>query len=431
MPLYRPILLLLLLGCCVGLFSCKDDPIDIPDTDAPNILLIIADDLGKDALNGFAEGSVKPNTPNIDAIRNSGISFTNAWFYPTCTPTRAAIITGKYGYRTGIKWAGDELSTSETSLQEYIRGETNGRYASAIIGKWHLSGNNPNVNPENFGIDHYAGLIRGAADSYYQWQLSEDGSSSLQTGYITEVFTSMAIDWITQQAKPWFMWLAYTAPHTPYHVPPANMHQQGALPEYVLGMDATPYYMAAIEAMDFQIGRLLENIPPDELENTVIIFLGDNGTPRDVIQAPYTMGTAKGTLYQGGINVPLLIAGKGVSRTGNATELVSGTDLFATIAAIAGVQVSSIHDSRSLKPLLTQPNTLRNYQYSEMNDGTDDVWAISNGNYKLLTYSTGIQELYNLEQDAYEQNNLIGGTLSTEAASAKTELENELSVIRN
>jgi len=168
---------------------------NLPETGTPNILLIIADDLGKDAINGFSEGSIKPQTPHLDSVRNAGMSFSNFWTNPTCTPTRSSIITGKYGYRTGVKWAGDELPPTETSLQQYITDRTSDKYASAVVGKWHLSENNATANPEDFGIDYYTGLIRGAADDYYQWQLTEDGSTSLQASYITEFFTDKAIDW--------------------------------------------------------------------------------------------------------------------------------------------------------------------------------------------------------------------------------------------
>ena len=211
----------LLLFIVLVTFSCSKKTDDgeistgMSNTGSPNILFIIADDLGKDAINGFSEGTIKPNTPNIDIIRNNGISFSNFWANPTCTPTRASIITGKYGYRTGVKSVSDELSISEITLQEYISTQTNDEYASAIVGKWHLSGNNSTINPETFGIDYYAGLIRGAVNDYYQWPLSENGTRSQNTEYITEAFTDLSIDWINQQSKPWFMWLAYTAPHTP------------------------------------------------------------------------------------------------------------------------------------------------------------------------------------------------------------------------
>ncbi len=422
------------------LISCSkeeeiNDPITDTDTNTsqsstPNILFIIADDLGKDAINGYTEGIIKPTTPNIDAIRNSGLTFTNFWANPTCSPTRASILTGKYGYRTGVKNAGDVLSSSETSLQKYISDNTNKKYASALVGKWHLSGSNTSFNPETFGIDYYTGLIRGSLDNYYQWPLSEDGKSSTNTNYSTQVFTDLAINWINAQSKPWFLWLAYNAPHTPFHVPPTEMHQQGNLPTYTTGTNPTPYYMAAIEAMDYQIGRLLSNIPQEELQNTIIIFIGDNGTVNQVAQSPYSSAKVKSTLYQGGINVPMFISGKGVSRVGKETHLINSTDLFATISEIAGINLPQYHDSISFKSLFSQSAIIRKYQYSEINDENTNAWTISNGTYKLIVHASGNTEFYNLATDAYEQKNLINGVLSSIESNAKTELEFELKAIR-
>ena len=419
---------LFLFGC-----SSKDETSTItnPIKNTPNILFIIADDLGKDAINGFPEGTIKPNTPNIDAIRNSGLSFTNFWSYPTCSPTRASILTGKYGYRTGVKWAGDEISLSETSLQKYINEETNNKYSTAIVGKWHLSGNSSTFNPEILGIDYYAGLIRGEPQSYYNWLLTEDGTSIIETDYATTKFTDLAINWVNQQDKPWFLWLAYNAPHTPFHVPPNEMHSQGNLPEFANGMDETPYYMAAIEAMDFQIGRLLDNMSQEEINNTTIIFIGDNGTPNEVAQEPYTFFTAKGSLNQGGINVPMFISGNGVLRTGNDENLITSTDLFSTISQIAGVSANEINDSKSFKSLLSQSETIRDFQYCEKDDSINNLWTISNSKYKLIKNANGNDEFYDLNNDPYELNNLLNGTLTTYENVIKTELEIELNIIRN
>ncbi len=396
----------------------------------PNILLVIADNLGKDAINGYQEGTIKPNTPTIDALRSRGLIFSNFWVHPTCTPTRAAIITGKYGYRIGVKGVGDVLSSSETVIQKYINEKTNDSYATAVVGKWHLSGNDASFNPESFGIDYYAGLIRGTVDNYYQWQLTEDGATSLQTSYATEVFTDLAIQWVNEQSKPWFLWLAYNAPHAPFHVPPGNMHSQGSLPAYVAGMEPLPYYMAAIEAMDFQIGRFLENIPPEERENTLVLFIGDNGTPNQVAQSPYTSSTVKGTLKQGGINTPMFISGKGIARTASEHNLITGTDLFATLAEIAGVSLNEYHDSKSFTSLFSQEGQIRNYQYAELGEGTTDSWTISNGTYKLFVQSTGNEEMYHIRNDPYEKSNLLNRTLSSVEEQAKLTLETELNNIR-
>ncbi len=426
--------LTVLIVACSG--DINSDVVESGETETnpskPNILLIIADDMGKDATAGFSEGIIKPNTPNINSIRNQGISFNNFWVYPTCSPTRASIITGKYGFRTNVNWANDILSDSEIILQSYINQQTNNAYDTSIIGKWHLSGNGNNIsNPELMGMDYYAGLTRGGVQSYYQWVLVEDDQQTNQTQYITEKFTDLAIDRINSQEKPWFLWLAYTAPHKPFHAPPSNMHTQGNLPDYSTGMDPMPYYMAAIEAMDFQIGRLLDNIPENERNNTIIIFIGDNGTPNQVAQSPYSSSTVKGSIYQGGINTPLFVSGQGVTRIGNEDDnLITSSDLFATIAQIAGSPTSEINDSKSFQPLFTEPSKIRNFQYSELNNGTNNIWTISNGEYKLFVFANGNEEMYNLSLDPYEENDLLLGTLNTMQQTAKTELENELLEIR-
>lgn len=419
-------LILLFFGC-----NQADAPLQPSASTLPNILLIIADDMGKDATSGFSEGSIKPNTPNLDQIASEGIRFSNFWSNPTCSPTRAAILTGKYGYRTGVKWANDALPASETTLHRYISEGTGSAYSTALIGKWHLSEEGTAANPEDFGIGYYAGLSRGEVQDYYQWQLTEDGAGSLQTEYVSKVFTDLAIDWVARQSAPWLLWLAYTAPHTPFHIPPETMHTQGDLPEYSTGTDPTPYYMAAIEAMDFQIGRLLNSLPEEVAENTVIIFLADNGTPAQVVQAPYSETKAKGSLYQGGINVPLFISGKGIDRkAGEDQSLICSADLFATIANLAGMEVAVHHDSQSFSPVLSGHSGSRSFQYAEMDNGAENTWAISNGQYKLIVKANGEEELFHLAADPYESHNLLTGTLTTAETEAKNLLENALSEIR-
>jgi arylsulfatase B len=424
------ICLFVLFGCNKDEASDLDNEVSTPST--PNILFIIADDMGKDATAGFSEGSTKPNTPNLNAIKNNGLVFNNLWVNPTCSPTRSSIITGKYGYRTGVKFANDVLNPSEKILQKYINEQTNNLYSTGIVGKWHLSGAFTSINPESFGVDYYAGLISGIArPSYYQWQLTKGGSTNVENEYVTKVFTDLSIDWINSQSKPWFLWLAYNAPHTPFHLPPSEMHSQGNLPPYADGLNPMPYYMASIEAMDYQIGKLLEGIPDAELDNTIIIFIGDNGSPGQVAQLPYGPTKAKGSLYQGGINVPMFISGNGVGRIGEDDNLICSTDLFCTIAELAGIAVPEINDSKSFKTLLNNNAEHREFQYSEIDNGTDDLWTVSNGAFKLIVNANGNEEMYNLFNDPYESNDLLNGTLTTEEVNAKVELETKLTNIRN
>ncbi|WP_299121265.1 sulfatase-like hydrolase/transferase [uncultured Tenacibaculum sp.] len=402
---------------------------------APNILFVIADDMGLDATPGYSIGNQKPTMPNLQNLINSGVRFNNAWSNPTCSPTRASIITGKYGIRNGVLKVDDPLSTSEVALQDYIKSNASNSYSSAVIGKWHLS---KNANhPNNMGIDYYAGPLSGGLQSYTNWNLTINGQTQTSTEYATTKVTDLAIDWVKDQTKPWFLWLAYNAPHTPFHLPPNDLHSQGALPSDQASIDANPlpYYLAMIEAMDSEYGRLLSSMSQEVRDNTIIIFIGDNGTPNQVLQG-YKKG--KGTIFQGGINIPMIIGGKGVTRF-NQTEdaLINLTDLFATIADIAGVSVSSIHDSRSFKSLLTQNTNDNSRDYTFIEDGNDDGtvdYTIRNATHKYILYNDGSEALFNLASDPLENTNFMNANqlpLSAANSAMKDELLAKLTEIRN
>ncbi|WP_299839815.1 sulfatase-like hydrolase/transferase [uncultured Tenacibaculum sp.] len=395
-------------------FSCSKDSIttETPDDSSeqptkPNILLIIADDMGLDATPGYNVGTIKPTMPNLQNMISNGLRFENLWSYPTCTPTRSSILTGKHGFRTGVLKVDDELSTSETSLQQYLKSSATD-YSSAVVGKWHLS--RDTSHPNDLGVDYYAGLLNGAVTSYWDWTLTENGVQSNSTEYTTTKFTDLAIDWIKDQDSPWFLWLAYNAPHTPFHLPPAELHSQGSLPSDQASVDANPmpYYMAMLEAMDTEIGRLLNSMSDEEKDNTVIIFIGDNGTPNQVAQ-DYRSRRVKGTVYQGGVNVPMIISGKNVNRF-NETEsaLVNTTDLFATIANIAEVNVSNINDSYNFWSLVSTSSKIRDYAYTEVgkDTGPEDI-TIRNEDYKYILFSDGSEGFYNVANDFFETTNLL------------------------
>ena len=416
---------------CLSCSSPLETPIDSGGVEVtkPNILLVIADDMGKDATPNFSEGTIKPNMPTLQSLMNSGITFDNFWSYPVCTPTRASILTGKYGVNTNVIDVGDPISTAETSLQSYINSNTNNDYATAIIGKWHLS--NSATDPIIMGIDYFAGIVNGGVGDYFNWNFNENGTASNSRTYTTTKLTDIAIDWVDDQTKPWFLWMAYNAPHTPFHLAPTELHSQGNVPtdEASINANPIPYYMSAMEAMDTELGRFLGNLSSEERANTVIIFIGDNGTPGKVAQNPYSRLTVKGTLYQGGVNVPMIVSGVDVTRAGEREDaLIQTTDLFATIANITGVSVSEIHNSKSFYPQLTSAtNDGRSFVYTEIVDG----YAIRNATYKLMKYDNGDEELYNLVQDPYENRNLIGTTLSAEATNEKANLISEAIAIRN
>jgi arylsulfatase A-like enzyme len=428
---------MVIVGCST---KTEDDiipeEIPTPTNSLPNILLVIADDMGLDACPGYSLGSVKPNMPNLQSLINTGIRFNNVWSNPTCSPTRAGILTGKFGFRTGVTKVDDELSTSETSIQKFLDLNTNAGYSHALIGKWHLS---KDVNhPNNMGIDYYAGILNGTVQSYTNWNLNINGTTTISTEYTTTKLTDLAIDWVDSQTKPWFLWIAYNAPHTPFHVPPNNLHFQGNLATDQSSIDTNPlpYYMAALEALDTEMGRLINSMSQEEKDDTIILFIGDNGTPNQVVQ-DYNMQRAKGTTYQGGVNVPMIVSGKGVSRT-NETEnaLINTTDLYATIAHIAGTNTTEINDSQSFKGLLTTTTGgLRDYAYTEIGEtSTTSDYTIRNSTHKYMYFNDGSEAFYNLSNNPLENPNLLNTNqlpLSNSDSAIKDQLTAKLSQIRN
>lgn len=384
----------------------------------PNVLLVIADDLGLDPVPGYLPGPQKATMPHLEALMAQGLTFDNVWADPLCSPTRSTILTGRYGYRTGVLNPGNLslLPATETTLHRYLTDNGSG-YASCIIGKWHLGGLQPDANyPNAMGIPHYAGLLAGAVNSYYQWPLTVDGTTTPSTDYITTAITDRAIDWIAQQASPWFCWLAYTAPHSPFHLPPTDLHTFGTLPTDQASIDADPlpYFLAMTESVDHELGRLLGALPPDVRANTVVLFIGDNGTEADVVQAPYTAARAKGTLYEGGVHVPLVIAGPGITRAGEReAALVNTTDLFPTIVELTGATLPLYEDGYSLVPLFTQTGTAqRTCLYTEVED-TQVGNAVRDARWKLIRFSNGQQRFYDLLNDPWESTNLFVGGLTT------------------
>tara|TARA_B100000925_G_C21961564_1_gene453623 strand:- start:449 stop:1312 length:864 start_codon:yes stop_codon:yes gene_type:complete len=286
------------------------------------------------------------------------------------------------------------------------------------------------INPQTYGLDYFAGIIGGGVQDYYNWRLNTNGAISNNREYITKTLTDMAIDWIQNQNNPWFLWMSYNAPHTPFHTPPVQMHNQGSLPDYNDNLDPKPYYIAAIEAMDFQIGRLIQSIDASKINNTLIIFIGDNGTPGMVSQSPYGRQKSKGTLFQGGINNPMFMSGFGVNRLGIDNNLINTCDIFSTILEIAGSDQYDSMDGKSFLELLEIDYEHRKFQYSEMQNGTQNSKTISNGNYKLIR-KPNTDLFFDLKNDPYENNNLGVLNLNSSEKSALNELLSEIENIKN
>ena len=408
------------------------------ETNLPNILFILADDLGVDAMPGYDLGAKKPSMPTIERLANQGVRFTKAWSNPVCSPTRASILTGKYGHQTrvlGVEQSND-INPNERIIQRAFNDQSNGSYSTSIIGKWHVSAGDNYDLPEAMGVDYYAGLFNGGVNDYSRWRFTVNGSSSIQNSYITSVLTDLAIEWIVAQNQPWFCWLAYTAPHTPFHLPPQALHYQGELPsdEASIAANQLPYYFAMIESLDTEIGRLLDGFTTSQLQNTLIVFMGDNGTPNSVAQPPYTASKAKGTLYEGGVHVPLIVSGYGVLRQGEEEDaLVSTVDLYNTLLEAAGLTLEEALDSKSFWPLMTsEEDPIRTINYTEVlsNRANRSGYALTDGRFKWIVFDNGNEQFFDLENDAGETINLLNNTLSETAENALKTLQAKAAQIR-
>lgn len=400
----------------------------------PNILLIIADDLGLDATPGYPLNAKKAHMPTLSGLQAEGVIFENFWAYSECAPTRASILTGRHGIRTGVLSVGRDspgIRLDELSIQRLLSEST--CYSNAVVGKWHLSdANNGGAdNPNLMGVSHYTGLLAGAHEDYRHMNYVENGQSATTTQYSTSFFTDQAIAWLQDQRDPWFLWVAYTAPHTPFHLPPSQLHSHTELTEDAgaIASDPLPYYLAMVEALDTEMGRLLAAVDRDK---TVVIFIGDNGPPPRVAQAPLQRDKVKSTLYQGGIQVPLVVAGPGIDRGGQREEaLVSSTDLFATIADWAGADMGRVPmDSRSVKPLLAGGEVaLRDHIYSEV-ESDGGAWAVRDQRFKLLVWENGAKALYDLQADPYEENSPLQDPLDKATAQVWAALDSAAQAIR-
>ncbi len=379
----------------------------------PRVVLIIADDFGIDTLSSYAGlytpaagARPFPTLPVIDGICNEGVRFDAAWATPTCTPTRGSVLTGAHGFRTGLDGVGlaFQIDPTQQTLPRVLASIEG--FAGANVGKWHLGhdeASGGDQTPNRAGWDHYAGSLDNV-DDYYDWQRVVDGVSAAQTTYATTVQVDDAIAWWSSRPvdEPSLLWLAFNAPHVPFHEPPAGLHQQSTL------TSVGQRYDAAVEAMDTELGRLLEAVGDDAL----VIFLGDNGTPARVIRNAHATDRAKGTLYQGGVHVPLCARGPSIGA-GVHTGLVSSVDLYATIAQAMGVSAlpdGAGPDSVSLMPALVDPSTppLRDTVYTGQNrtlqPGNEFAggYAIRDARYKLIRFEDGSEALYDLSADPLE-----------------------------
>ena len=400
------------------------------DSKPPNVVLIVADDLGWTDLGCY--GSDFYESPHIDSLARDGMRFTANYSACTvCSPTRAALLTGKYAARLHITdWIPGlppanpklivpdftkQLPHEETTLAEQLH---NAGYATASIGKWHLGG--PEFYPQHHGFDvNIAGTDRPQPrPSYFAPYAIETIEQGPEGEYITDRIGEEAVKFIRAHGdRPFFLYLPHFAVHTPIEAKKEliDRHRSRRKP----GMrHNNAAYAGMIDSMDQTVGRIRETLAEMGIaDRTIIIFTSDNGG-RIPTTSNVPLRAGKGSCYEGGVRVPLIVFWPGATPPGSACDTpVITMDLFPTILEMLGrtLDADAICDGVSLVTLLRQTGTLAerslfwhypHYQHYQM-EGTTPYGAIRRGEYKLIEFYDDFRvELYNVYDDVGEQNNL-------------------------
>lgn len=397
------------------------------DSTPPNILVVLVDDLGYGDLSCY--GSTDMQTPHIDGLVASGMRFNN--FYancPVCSPTRAAILTGCYPDRVGVpgvvrtnpdnSWG--YLSPSAVLVPQMLKAA---KYRTAIVGKWHLGLESPNI-PNDRGFDEFHGYLGDMMDDYYKHRrhginyMRRNKKEIDPPGHATDLFSQWASEFIQRQANaksPFYLYLAYNAPHTPIQPPDEWVNKVKAREPNI--SDKRAKLVALIEHMDAGIGQVLKTLRTTGLDkNTLVVFTSDNGGQLNVGANNGPLRDGKQSMYEGGIKVPTAVSWPGHIQPGTTTNArAMSMDIVSTLLEAAGVLVIHNLDGRSFMPTLLgqkQPELRSHWFFRRREGGTryggKTIEALIQGNYKLLQNSPfAPQELYDLKADPLESKNLI------------------------
>ena len=418
-----------------------------------NVLVILADDVGTDKIGVYDEVLTAPPTPTIDALAEQGVLFRNAWSSPVCSPTRAAMMTGRHARRTGMGAVirqDDEdyqLDHSELTLPEAL---SVAGYTSAVAGKWHLAGylsEDVGEHPLNAGFVAHRGSLTnlnasaGSARGYYDWIKMDQGESFISTTYATEDTVDDALLMMDALPEPWFLFVSFNAAHSPYQPPPPRLISC----DCTVSGSTYQVYDAMVEAMDHEIGRLLAGLG-DRSDHTTVMFLGDNGTPPDAVRWPRDDEEAKGTMYEGGVNVPMIVVSPDTLSPGSESDaLVHVSDVFSTALHAAGISLTSLDawvDGQSLLSYVDRTDMpgRREYLYSEWFTPLgataatieNQMVAVRDASYKLMVQDfpeEGVYQEYLFDMTLspdIDGLNLLDGELSEAEQAAYDRLSEQL-----
>lgn len=391
-------------------------------TKLPNILLILADDHGYGDISAHEGPSIQ--TPNIDRIATSGTRFTR--FYANssvCSPSRASLMTGRYPDRVGVPGV---IRTHRENNWGYFRQDATTLpsalkqkdYRTALIGKWHL-GLGPENHPCKRGFDHFHGFLGDMMDDYYT-HLRHDinymrhGFDTIDPrGHATDLFTDWSTAFIRAQAQssdPFFLYLAYNAPHTPIQPPDEWIARVQEREPDISSQRAK--YIALVEHMDAGIGRVLDTLEKtNQLSNTLVIYTSDNGGQMNVGAHNGPLRGQKGQMYEGGIRVPTCAMWPGYIQDGYVADQVALLmDIFPTVCEVAGAAIPNEIEGHSIWQTLQgeQQDFSERILYWVRREGGQQFLgqcqhAVRRGDIKLLHNSPFEPlELYNLANDPLE-----------------------------
>lgn len=387
----------------------------------PNILMVVTDDQGYWDLR--SHGNKQIDTPHLDRLAAESVRFDRFYVQPVCAPTRAGLMTGRYYLRTGVyntRFGGDSMSLSEITVAQLLK---RAGYRTGLFGKWHL-GQYAGYRPHERGFDEFLGHYHGHIEHYdYPTQLVHNGKKVHARGYVTDLFTDAALDFIDDSRQPFFCYVAYNAPHSPFVAGASHDGQPAAdkliekyLQRGVPLRDSRIYAMC--EIIDRNVGRLLKKLDASKISReTVVVFLTDNGGVSKHFKAG--LKGNKASVYEGGVRSPLFVRWPRQFAPRRVQLMASHVDLMPTFCELAGAPMLTdrVIDGKSLLPILrgTSSNAAHKYVYHtwhRYHPNSRSRWAISGERYKLgANGGTGNDNppmfLYDLKADPGETRNIL------------------------
>lgn len=415
----------LLLNAALQLASPSMPPV-LVDGVAPNVLLIILDDIGQEDID-------EVYTPSIDALAHNGIQFHRGYAMPVCAVCRYALMFGRYGESAGSICLGPDVNTPDINWPSLPRLFKSAQYNTGLFGKWHLGGNSLGrpweQTPNLYGYDVARAVVPGNVEadicqtgfvgSYTDWMRLDDGTLSIETRYNTTVIRNQFMLWWSNTAGAKFACLSFQAAHAPFHDPPAVL-----VPYQPTGGLGYSGNRIRFEKMIISLDVILQQISTIvSLNNTYVFLIGDNGTPPNARSPQEPPGRYKGTVYEGGLRVPFIVAGPGIQPNTLSNSLVSVVDILPTMADLIGTQIA-VPDGLSFKSILNDPIAItRNYVFASLEHDR----AIVQDKYKLIRKDT-VEEFYNVLIDPLEQNPIDPLTIN---AAIVQSLRDEMTIYLN